>query len=65
MADRKQIKELFKSLESQNDKLTSGQAAFVTSTKKYFSKTGQLSEKQLKILSEIMKWIPEEVRMTN
>ena len=59
MNDRKQIRILFRELENKADKLTPGQASFVASTKKYFSKTGQLSEKQMKILSEIMKWIPE------
>jgi len=57
------IRETFNFLYLHQRILTAGQLEFIRGCKKYFTKYKTLSEKQMKILSEIMKWIPEEKKM--
>ncbi len=59
------IKELFDAIYLNQKQLTSGQAEFVDSLKRYYHKNKILSDKQLEALSEIFKSFKiTEIRFT-
>jgi len=61
-----EIVELFDNLYLQDRQLTAAEMDFVNGCKKQFKKTKQLSEKQIRILKDILKFLPdnEPVRTT-
>jgi hypothetical protein len=54
------IKELFDSLYLCEKQLTPSQLDFIRGVKKQFARTKELSEKQVKILIEIKKYLPSQ-----
>ena len=55
-----EIRELFDSLYLCSKQLTSAQIEFIQSLKKHYARTGELSERQMKILLEIKKYLPAQ-----
>jgi len=53
----KDIRTFFRKLKALRNAMTPSQAAFVTSTQKYFSRNKTLSEKQMNILQEIKRYV--------
>ena len=59
------IKEIFDTLYLSEKQLTPSQLDFIRGVKKQFARTKELSEKQVKILIEIKKYLPaSEVRFS-
>ena len=58
------IKETFDFLYLHERNLTAFQMNFIEGCKKYFTKNKTLSEKQIKTLLEIRKYLPQEVRFS-
>lgn len=61
------IKELFDDFYLHGKELTAAQSDFIANCKKQFLKTDVLSERQVKVLQNIRKYLPdsEAVRMSN
>jgi len=64
-AKNTEIKELFDFLYVNERQLTAGQMDFIQGCKKQFSRTKQLSEKQISVLNDIKQFLPaHEVRFS-
>jgi len=61
-----QVRELFDNIYLRERELTSGEMDFFRSCQKQFRKTKQLSTKQIRILRDILKYLPQDepIRMT-
>ena len=59
-----QIKELFDELYLHERELTTGQSDFVRSVKKQFARDKTLSDRQVKTLTEIRRFLPDQVRFS-
>ena len=66
MEQNNEVKELFDALYLSEKKLSPSQFLYVQSTKRQFARNRELSEKQVKILREIKKFLPatEVIRYT-
>ena len=58
-------KEIFDTLYLNEKQLTSGQVAFINSCKKQLKKNRTLSMKQIEILQQMKRYLPEQTRYSN
>jgi len=61
------IKELFDNLYLHDRQLTAAEKDFVSGCRKYFQKNKQLSDRQIRVLKDILKFLPTDatIRYTN